>query len=573
MTAAASDQEQRTTPSGKNRTLRYSVVLAATVLLTVLNGFLLRTFDVVGVPAIFVLSLLLQFLLVILLIFSLVFVLRTPVRVVWSIVISAVRGIQGNEYVQRVMQRFPSLAGWIQQRFSTSHPTGLLLTLAICAVAVLVNLFANVTPAVVSRSVYAGVDRRVVNLMPNIRTPEESSFFAFFTFAASYRGIIFFLLALATVGLIRRQRWLPALFIAAYGLEALCSQISKYAFRRPRPDETLRQLSVSGFSFPSGHALAATVIYGLLAYLLFRFVKTPMLRLLIALLAATMIVLVAVSRVYFAVHYPTDVLGGILLGGLILTIFVTVIEMNQRYHLLNWAQLDASVRGSLGIAFIATLAFAGIFSGQLTPLKTATIHSPPTHVSAINSSTVQRLPHYSETLTGARMEPINFIFVGSQKQIEQAFATAGWYKADPPTLGNTLRELITAAKNQQYLTAPVTPSYLDAEPQTLAFEKPTEANTLQKRHHTRIWKLNFDVKGRAVWVATASLDQGVGIGSKVALPTHHIDPNVDREREYIVKSLGVTTPTLIRVVGPQLGQNASGDPFFTDGQAALIQFR
>jgi membrane-associated phospholipid phosphatase len=573
MAAAASDEKQCTTASGRKRTLRYSVVLAATILLTVLNGFLLKTFDVVGVPSIFALSLLIQLLLVILLVFSLVVVLRTPIRVVWSIVISALRGIQGNEYVQRVMRRFPSWVPWIQQRFSASHPTGLVLTLGVCAASVLVNFFANVTQAVVSRSVYAGVDQRVVNLMPHIRTPEDSSFFAFFTFAASYLGIIFFLVALAIVALIRRQRWLPVLFIAAYGLEVLCTQISKNAIRRPRPDETLRQLSVSGFSFPSGHTLAATVIYGLLAYLLIRFVKMQLLRLFIALLAVTMIVFVAVSRVYFGVHYPTDVLGGILLGGIIVTGFVTVIEMNQRYRLVKWAQLNASVLGSLGIAFVATLVFAGIFSGQLTPLESATTHSPPTDVSALDSSTVQRLPHYSETLTGARMEPINFIFVGSQRQMERAFATAGWYKADPPTLGNTLREVVTAAKNQQYLTAPVTPSYLDAEPQTLAFEKPTDANTLQKRHHTRIWRLNFDVKGQAVWVATASLDQGVGIGSKIALPTHHIDPNVDSERAYIAESLGKSFPTLIRVVGPQMGQNASGDPFFTDGQAALIQFQ
>jgi membrane-associated phospholipid phosphatase len=570
-TVVASEQQRRSKTIGKKRTLWYSLTLAVTLLLTVLNVFLLRTFDVAGVPSIFALLLLYQLLLVTLLIFSLFVLLRTPARIVWSIVLSALRGIHENEYVQRASRRVPFLVPWIQRRFTTDRPTGLALTLGVIAVAVFGVLFANVARAVASDAVYVGFDLRVVNLMPNIRTAGESSFFAFFTFAASYLGIIFFLCVLSAVAVWRRQWSLPVLFIAAYGVEALCSEISKNAIRRPRPDETLRQLSVSGFSFPSGHTLAATVIVGLLAYLVFRFTKSHLLKVLVVLLAVTMIALVAMSRVYFAVHYPTDVLGGILLGTLILTIFITVIEMNQRYRLVGWVQLDASAIASLCLAFVSMLAFTAIFSG-FTHFESPQAHATPQHLSALNSSTIQRLPHYSETLTGARMEPINFIFVGDQTQIEDAFAAGGWYKADPPTLANTLRELVTAANNRQYLTAPVTPSYLDAKPQTLAFEKPTATNTLQQRHHTRIWRLNVELNGQPVWVATASLDLGIGIGSAIPLPTHHIDPNIDREREYIVQSLHAPTAPLVSVVGPQLGKNASGDSFFTDGKAALIQF-
>jgi membrane-associated phospholipid phosphatase len=570
ITAFEPDQERRSKTIGARRILWYSVTLAVALLLTGFNIFLLRTFDVAGVPSIFALLLLYQILLVTLLIFSLFVVLRTPARIVWSIVLSALQGMYENEYVQRASRRLPFLVPWIQRRFSTKRPTGLPLTLGIIAAAVFGMLFANLTRAVVSQTVYTGVDLRVVNLMPSIRTTGESGSFAFFTFAASYLGIIFFLGVLSAVAVWRRQWSLPALFIAAYGIEALCSEISKNAFRRPRPDVALRQLSVTGFSYPSGHALAATVIFGLLAYLLFRFTRTHLLKVLIVLLAVTMIALVAMSRVYFAVHYPTDVLGGILLGALVLTIFITVIEMNQRYRLMAWAQLDASVIPSLGVAFVAMLAFTAIFSG-LTHFESPQAHATPLKLSVLNSSAIQRLPHYSETLTGARMEPINFVFVGSQAQIEHAFEASGWYKADAPTLANTLRELVTAADNKQYLTAPVTPSYLDAKPQTLAFEKPTAANTLQQRHHTRIWKLNVDLNGQPVWVATASLDEGIGIGSAIPLPTHHIAPNVDGERQYILQSLRMPDALLVNVVGPQLGKNASGDSFFTDGKAALVQ--
>ena len=315
---------------GRRRTLRYGIALVATILLTILNGVVLRFFDIVGLPAMFGLDLVVQILLLVLLLFSLIVVLRTPLKVAWSIVLSALRGAGQNEYVQRVQDRIPFVVPWIMRRFSLNRPTGLVLTIGVFTAVFVLILFLNVTHTVASGGLYAGIDQRVVTLMPHIRTPGEGSFFAFFTFAASYLGIIFFIVVLAIVGLIRRQWSLPVLFAFAYGLEALCSVISKNVIHRPRPDGVLRELSVSGFSYPSGHVLAATVIYGLLAYLLLRSVKSHLVRLFIILLAVTMVLLVGISRIYFAVHYPTDVVGGVLLGSVILTVLVTAVEMTQR---------------------------------------------------------------------------------------------------------------------------------------------------------------------------------------------------------------------------------------------------
>ncbi len=125
-------------------------------------------------------------------------------------------------------------------------------------------------------------------------------------------------------------------------------------------------------------------------------------------------------------------------------------------------------------------------------------------------------------------------------------------------------------QNRQYLNAPVTPSYLNAKPQDLAFQKPTDANTLKQRHHTRVWRTDYVLPdGRPIWVATASLDDGVKFAGPAKLPTHHIDPNIDAERSFIAQSLGVPSD-LIQVVNSQLGRNASGDPFYTDGKAIII---
>lgn len=169
------------------------------------------------------------------------------------------------------------------------------------------------------------------------------------------------------------------------------------------------------------------------------------------------------------------------------------------------------------------------------------------------------------------MEPATFIFVGTRSQLLGAFHDAGWERADPSNAANTLRALAVGFQGGQYPTAPVTPSFIDTQPETVAFQKATAANTLRRRHHIRIWLTAYTAPdGRPIWEATASYDDGIELAPNGKLPTHHIDPDIDAERAYITGSLG-RPGKLITLTHPQMGQNASGDGFFTDGRAELIQ--
>ena len=71
------------------------------------------------------------------------------------------------------------------------------------------------------------------------------------------------------------------------------------------------------------------------------------------------------------------------------------------------------------------------------------------------------------------------------------------------------------------------------------------------------------------FVGTASFDQGLKWGL-----THHIDPNIDAEREFLATGLRdmglIRSEKRIQLVAPILGQNLTGDPFFTDGKAIVI---
>ena len=171
------------------------------------------------------------------------------------------------------------------------------------------------------------------------------------------------------------------------------------------------------------------------------------------------------------------------------------------------------------------------------------------------------------------MEPINFIYVGNEAQIVGIFTKHGWYRADKSTVSNTLKAIAVGFQGKQYLTAPVTPSYLNYQPESLAFQHPTATHSLKQRHHTRIWRTNYALSdGRQIWVATASFDQGIEFVGAARLPTHHIDPNIDGERGFIINSLNIAT-NFVAVVLPQLGKNASGDSFFTDGKAELVYLK
>lgn len=103
--------------------------------------------------------------------------------------------------------------------------------------------------------------------------------------------------------------WLA--FTMIFG-EALMEGI-KDIVRRARPDQ-FRLADATDYSFPSGHALLGVVLYGGFLLALWPRVKSPLGRLGIVLFGFLMPLLLGLSRIYLGVHYPTDALGGWLLG-------------------------------------------------------------------------------------------------------------------------------------------------------------------------------------------------------------------------------------------------------------------
>ncbi|MCW0234327.1 MAG: phosphatase PAP2 family protein [Ferrovibrio sp.] len=128
-------------------------------------------------------------------------------------------------------------------------------------------------------------------------------------------GPLAFITAACILYLLLRRRRRSALFLfAAIAGGQLMSTLLKAGFERPRPDLVPHGMTVYTASFPSGHAMMTAIVYLTLAALLARSESRKRLKAFLLLLAVCVTLLVGVSRVYLGVHWPSDVLGGWMIG-------------------------------------------------------------------------------------------------------------------------------------------------------------------------------------------------------------------------------------------------------------------
>ena len=104
------------------------------------------------------------------------------------------------------------------------------------------------------------------------------------------------------------------LLLAATAGNILLNGALKLVYQRQRPSLFTWGTTAVSSSFPSGHAMSATVVYATVAYLVMRLQKHLWAKVLTACAATLLILLVCLTRLYLGVHYPSDVIGGIIVG-------------------------------------------------------------------------------------------------------------------------------------------------------------------------------------------------------------------------------------------------------------------
>ena len=169
---------------------------------------------------------------------------------------------------------------------------------------------------------------------------------------------------------------------------------------------------------------------------------------------------------------------------------------------------------------------------------------------------------------------MNVAFVGSEEELHRAMLAAKWYPADPITLKTTMRLVADTVEHRPYDDAPVSHLYLWGRKQDVAFEQPV-GNSPKQRHHVRFWRsAELDENGEPLWLGAATFDTRIGISRTTGGVTHHISPEVDLERDKLVKDANDAGDLralywIDRFHQEVEGKNGGGDPYHTDGRLAI----
>ena len=225
-----------------------------------------------------------------------------------------------------IRRRARSLVSCVHARPSPPGALGLSLTLGALLLVIAMWLFGALLEDILIQHLLVGMDRQVAQWLHAQATPCVTTAMLMISALGSGYAVTVITLGLALLVVWHRawERLLVVVLTVPGG--AVLNALLKHVFHRARPlfDDPL--LVLTTYSFPSGHAMAATVLYGLLAVYAVRHFRPRRARLLVASVTGVLIVLVSFSRLYRGVHYLSDVLGGIAVGVVWLTLCLTAVE-------------------------------------------------------------------------------------------------------------------------------------------------------------------------------------------------------------------------------------------------------
>jgi len=237
----------------------------------------------------------------------------------------------------------------MKQKNRKAVPLSVILISFIC----LAIAFVGIMLDVIHFGRLAQFDLALSNQIASFRNISLVKFFLFITvFAKRDTVIIFFLTTLAVLVILKRQKYILPLIVSV-SFSSLSSLI-KLIVHRPRP--AVEIYKAPSFSFPSGHATISIAFFGFLAYILFKEVKEPKVRVIILFFYIIVALLIGFSRIYLGVHYFSDVIAGYILGTIGMIIGVGLSEYNvlSNKH-LNINIQNISVKRKITAIILITL--------------------------------------------------------------------------------------------------------------------------------------------------------------------------------------------------------------------------
>jgi hypothetical protein len=187
----------------------------------------------------------------------------------------------------------------------------------------------------------------------------------------------------------------------------------------------------------------------------------------------------------------------------------------------------------------------------------------------------------TRTADGLLSDPINLAVNGTKEELVHAMHKAGWEIAEPLKPGTVWRAIFANVLKRSYPNAPVSQAFLFGESQALAFQKQVDNNP-RSRHHVRFWRTpsGWYLPGgyKVDWLGAATFDGAVGFSFFTSQFTHKIDANVDKERDFLIKSLKQAKMTedtkhIKHFFPGYKSRNGFGHFFVTDGSMVIAQLK
>ena len=230
----------------------------------------------------------------------------------------------------RLRSRYNRQLLWLRRRLTPGEYLGLHLTLGLLAAAGCLWIFGRLAEDVLSNDPRVSVDQAAATAIYGLMTPALTTFFLVVTTLGSMEAIALVSLVSAVVFGVWRRWLLFGTWVITTGGSVVLVLLLKALFARPRPYFERPLLLETYYSFPSGHAMEAVVLYGMLAYFAVLALRTWRTRAAVVLGTSLLVLLIGVSRMYLGVHYFSDVVAGFAAGGVWLSTCIMAMEFFRR---------------------------------------------------------------------------------------------------------------------------------------------------------------------------------------------------------------------------------------------------
>jgi undecaprenyl-diphosphatase len=242
------------------------------------------------------------------------------------------RTVAEHPRVVSIRRRLAPQLEFLMNRLSPQGYLGLHLTTGLLFLIAMSWLFGGIAEDVVHGDPLTFIDKNVAEWLHERTTPGMSTLMQLITDLGSAYWVtgVTVLTAIALWWKRCRYRLLALVLVIPGGM--VMAFLLKIVFLRSRPSFDDSMSIFQGYSFPSGHTMAATLLYGVLAVFAVITLKSWRWQVRTIISAVVMVLLVGFSRMYLGAHYLSDVLGATAAGLAWLALCLTAVDTFRRYR-------------------------------------------------------------------------------------------------------------------------------------------------------------------------------------------------------------------------------------------------